>query len=280
MSDTPTCPNCSATLPAGATFCTSCGTRMGEVPAQDATQVVDAGLTDTTQVFTPPPPPPPAAAPPAPWQPAEAAAPAAPAPWTPPPAAPAPPAEAPVWQAPPPAPGAPPVWAEAPAPAWGAQPGPMAGGPGGPAGPAVAARGGSVLGGLVGLVGGALTLVGLFTAWIGSDSTSKTVTGWDLASGDPFIGLESKDPYLILALGIGAVVLGLLLFTGKARTVVRIAAVLVGATIIGVLVRDWLSIVDIVKNIPGAKVTQEFGYYLGIAGGALTIVAALIPGKK
>ena len=47
-----------------------------------------------------------------------------------------------------------------------------------------------------------------------------------------------------------------------------------------VLVRDWLSIVDIVKDIPGAKVTQEFGYYLGIAGGALTIVAALLPGKK
>lgn len=276
MSDTTTCPNCSAALPSGATFCTSCGTRIGETPAQDATQVVGPGLSDTTQVFTPPPPPAPQAAPPAPpapWQPAESAAPAAPAGWTPPPAA-APP-EAPTWQAPPPAPGAPPVWAGAPAaPAavWGAQPG--------PAGPTKPAAGGSVLGGLVALIGGALTLVGLFTAWIGVDGTNTTATGWDLTSGDTSIGLESNDPYLLLALGIGALVLGLLLFTGKARTMVRIAAVLVGAAIIGVLVRDWLSIVDIVKDIPGAKVTQEFGYYLGIAGGALTIVAALLPGKK
>ncbi len=154
------------------------------------------------------------------------------------------------------------------------------GDPGGPGGPAAPARGGSVLGGLVALVGGALTLVSLFTAWIGADGTSKTVTGWDLTSGDPFIGLESNDPYLLLALSIGAVVIGLLLFTGKARSALRIAAVLVGATIISVLVRDWLSIADIVKDIPGAKITQEFGYYLGIAGGALTIVAGLLPGKK
>ena len=268
MSDTTTCPNCSAALPSGATFCTSCGTRIGEAPAQDATQVVGPGLTDTTQVFAPPPPP-------APWQPAESAAPAAPAGWTPPPTA-APP-EAPAWQAPPPAPGAPPVWPAAPAaPAavWGQQPGPAAPGPTKPT------TGGSVLGGLVALIGGSLTLVGLFTAWIGVDGTSTTATGWDLASGEPSIGLESTDPYLLLALGIGALVLGLLLFTGKARTMVRIAAVLVGAAIIGVLVRDWLSIVDIVKDIPGAKVTQEFGYYLGIAGGALTIVSALLPGKK
>ncbi|MBX3287609.1 MAG: zinc ribbon domain-containing protein, partial [Actinobacteria bacterium] len=32
VSDTTTCPSCSATLPAGAAFCTTCGTRLGGAP--------------------------------------------------------------------------------------------------------------------------------------------------------------------------------------------------------------------------------------------------------
>ncbi|QXC61657.1 zinc ribbon domain-containing protein [Aquihabitans sp. G128] len=65
MSDTMSCPNCSATLPAGAAFCTSCGTRIGAdaaasaapaapAPPEDATRVDNPGLHDATQVFTPP----------------------------------------------------------------------------------------------------------------------------------------------------------------------------------------------------------------------------------
>lgn len=290
MSDTMSCPNCNALLPANATFCTSCGARSGEgapesppaapAPPADVTRVDNPGLNDATQVFSPPPaatptpptPAPPMAAPPqAPWQPAET-----------PSAPPAGPPASPPWNPPgnPPAPAWPQPPAGAPAPGWGAQPGaaPQWGAPvPSAASPARAKSGGSALGGLVALVGGILTLVGLFTAWVrgGSD---QTLTGWSFASGDEF--LKSNDPYLILGLGIAALVLGVLLFTGTARSMVRIAAIIVGVAIIATPIRDWLSIVDIVEANPGASAKQEFGFFLTIAGGVVTAIAALLPGKK
>lgn len=302
MSDSTTCPNCRATLPDGATFCTSCGTRIGEAaaaappsPPEDATRVDTPGLHDSTQVFSPPP-----AAPAAPWQPAESSTPP-PAPAWEAPAASAPPAP-PSWEAPPAA--APPSW-EAPAapaaPAWnqppaqqaqpwqqpggappqqwgGAQaPGQQWGAP--PAATSSASTGGSPIGGLVALVGGVLTLIGLFTAWIGTNLTDDTTTGWALASGDE--GLKSNDPYLILALAIGALVLGVLLFTGTSRSIVRIAAVVVGVAVVGTAARDWMSIADLAKDLPSSvKIEAKFGFYLTIAGGIVTAVAALLPAKK
>ncbi len=282
MSDTTTCPNCSATLPANATFCTSCGTRIGEAaatpaspPPEDATRVDNPGLHDATQVYNPPPPAPPAAAPPgpAPWQPADSpsAPPAGPgaAPWTPP------------GQAPPAAPAAPPWQQPAPGPAgWGA-PGAAPAPPWGAAAPATtsttATGDGSPLGGIVAIAGGILSLIGLFTAWIGSDGTDETLSGWDLTADDKLF--SSSDPYLILGLALGALALGALLFTGVSRKIVRIAAIVVGLALIATPIRDWLSIVDIVEGIPGAKANQEFGFFLTIAGGVLVAAAAFLPTK-
>lgn len=303
MSDSTNCPNCSATLPAGATFCTSCGTRLAEPaaeappsPPEDATRVDTPGLHDSTQVFSPPP-----AAPAAPWQPAESSSPP-PAPAWEAPAAPAPPAweaspagpasweapaapAAPPWNQPPappnqPAPawqqpgGAPPQqqWggAQAPGQQWGAPPATSS---------SAAGTGGSPIGGLVALVGGLLTLIGLFTPWFGPDGPGESISGWDLASSDTS-GLESIDPYFVLALGIGALVLGVLLFTGAARKIVRPAAIVVGLLVVVICVRDWLSVADIIRDIPGAEVKQEFGFFLTIAGGVLTAVAAVLPAKK
>lgn len=288
MTDTKDCPNCSATLPAGATFCTSCGTRIGEgghaapptdsAPAEDATRVDNPGLGDSTQVFSPPPAAPPEpnpqpyAPPSAPWQPADApsappAGPPSPPSWNPPGNP-----QAPAWQQPQPA---------APAQGWGAPPGaaPQWGAPA----PASTGNGtqtdGSPIGGVIAMVGGVLALVGLFTAWVGSNQTDATTSGWDLISGDK--GLKSNDPYLILALGIGALVIGLLLFTGVARPLVRIAAVVVGVAVIAVALRDWLSIVDLVKDASSdVEITAQFGFYLTIAGGIVTAAAALLPAQR
>lgn len=288
MSDSTTCPNCSAPLPAGATFCTSCGTRTGEAspeapseassaPPADATRVDQTGLHDATQTYSPPSSS--ALAPPSPWQPADAPSdpPPAPSSWeTPPSAA---PTGAPAWQSQAPAwqqaqPAAPPqAWGTAPPPAppqWGAAPA---------AAPSTAKDGGSAIGGLIAVLGGILTLVGLFTAWIGTNVNDETTSGWALASGDE--GLKSNDPYLILALGIGALVLGVLFFTGAARLIVRIAAVVVGVAVVATVVRDWVSISDLAEDLPSTvEITAQFGFYLTIAGGVVTAISALMPAKK
>ncbi|MEO6988290.1 MAG: hypothetical protein ABI239_06545 [Aquihabitans sp.] len=132
------------------------------------------------------------------------------------------------------------------------------------------------------LVGGVLTLAGLFTAWfeITVGGVSDTITGWELASGDK--GLESKDPYILLALGIGAVVIGVLLFLGQKRSLVRIAAVLVGIAIVGVTANDWMTTADLFKDLfaESDKLAGAFGFYLTIAGGIVTAVAAVLPAKK
>ncbi|HEX2575659.1 MAG TPA: zinc ribbon domain-containing protein [Aquihabitans sp.] len=285
MTDTISCPNCSASLPSAATFCTSCGTRLGDTataapagptdPPADATLVDHPGLHDSTQVFTPPPPPAAPPAPPAsnpPWQPADATPPPAPpagAPWSPPGT---PPGQS--WQQPPAAPPAqgwgPP--AAAPAGQWGA----TATTPGSTG---TTDKAGSPIGGLLAVLGGILTLIGLFTAWVGNNQTDETTSGWDLVSGDK--GLESQDPYLILALGLGALVIGGLLFTGAARQIARIAAIVVGLVIVGVAARDWLSIADLAKDLPSdVEITAKFGFYLTIAGGIVTALASLLPAAR
>lgn len=282
MSETTTCPNCSTALPAGATFCTSCGTRLeATTPPPDATRVDTPGLHDATQQYTPPA---------APWQPAESAPPPPPA-WPSPSAPPAPP----TWGAPgaAPAPPAPPSGAPwqtppDPAPPWGGNPGqPAWGAPGqAPNTASTPTTGRSALGGIVALLGGVLTLVGLFSAWLSRSDSGGEISGWDLTSEvllreTPRLTMSSKDPYVLLGLGLVALLLGVVLFLGKARGLMRLAALAAGIAIVGIHARDWMSIADVVKVLPSSvKFDAAFGYYLGIAGGVLTALAALMPSKK
>lgn len=296
MSDI-TCPNCSATLPAGASFCTSCGQRMEAAPpappVEDATRVESPGLHDSTQVI----PPAPAAAAGA-WQPSESSAPPAPAaptepaaaPWSQPGAPAAPPAaEPPAWEQPaaaqPQQPWQTPPQQQVP-PTWGA---PQQGAPGAPAWgePAKAASVDqpSPVGGLVSVAGAALVLVGLFLSWFTLESKSTdeslSISGWDLASSDtsPF---ESNDPYLLLALGIVGLAIGAALFLGKMRQIARIAAIVAGIAVIGVVLRDWMSAASLVedKGTSDTELKQAFGFFVPIVGGVLLAVGGVLPAKK
>ena len=131
------------------------------------------------------------------------------------------------------------------------------------------------------MLGGALALVGIFTAWIGADGSSGTVKGWDLTSGDKFF--KSNDPYLLLAIGIAIIAVGVALFLGKVKPLAKAAAIVAGLAVIGICVRDWTSIADLVKKSPrfdGVNIKAQFGFYLTIAGGALAIVGGVLPAKK
>lgn len=284
MSDTITCPNCTATLPSAASFCTSCGTRLAQAPPApspaDPTQVGTPGLQDPTQVFSPP-------ASSTPWQPAPGDAP------------PPPPIPAGGW-APPPPPGAPPAsppttdqqpaWVQAaqslsstppPAAGWGTTPEPQAPRP---------APAGSPLGAALALLGGVLTLVAIFLPWVTSNLSDAGLSGWDLTSGDKgfrlpdgsLLTFESLDPYALLIIAAAGIFTGIMAFGGNTRGLSRVLGVVLGVAVIGFMVRDWTSMADVVKDKAPAdfRIESAIGFYLALAGGALLAVSAAMPNKS
>lgn len=313
VSESIICPACGAANPLAAAFCTACGESLAgaappvaPAPADappaagtpdappappDATTVTQPGLHDATRVHEPvaPTPPPPgfAGAPlasPAPSAPPPPAAPSGTAPWNP-PASPPPPS----WQQPVAPPGAAtfgsaPVGTPASSP-W-AAPNPQApptmwSAEAPPAPPA--AKKGSVLGGIAALLGGALALGGVLSPWVGVEvgpASSDPITGLALAQGDGL--LKSGDPYLVAMLGVGALVVGVLLFTGILRLAVRLTAAFVGIAILVVAGLNWASIASYVSdNLPSSvEATTAYGFYLAIAGGVLTLLAAVAPAKR
>ena len=149
---------------------------------------------------------------------------------------------------------------------------------------------GSPLGGILAIVGGALTIAGLFIPWVTNNQSNAGLSGWDLTSGDKgfmmsrgdLLTFESFDPYALLVLGFFGVLIGLVMFTGAARSIARVAVVLAGLAIIGILVRDWSSLSEVVsqKAPPEFEIATATGFYLSIAGGAVLAVASLMPAKR
>lgn len=135
---------------------------------------------------------------------------------------------------------------------------------------------------MVALIGAALTIVGVFSGWVTLDpgGNSETVSGWSLTGGGGL--LKSNDPYAILALGVVGALIAILLFTGTARTLVRIAAVVVGVAIVAVAAVNWSSIASFVTDhLPTSfQASTAIGFYLAIAGGILIAIAGLFPAAK
>lgn len=144
----------------------------------------------------------------------------------------------------------------------------------------------SMLGGALAILGGLATIVGLFLPWLESNQDGVDASsGWDLTSGwAPASGaneLTSNDPYIVLGLGIAALVIGFMLLQGVARPIARIAAIVVGVAVIGVLVYDWLQVTDHISDMASSiEVTQAFGSFVTIGGGVLTALGAILPAKK
>ncbi len=136
-----------------------------------------------------------------------------------------------------------------------------------------------MLGGLVGIVGAVLAIVGVFSGWVKLGNTG-TVSAWSLTAGEGL--LKTQTPYVIVGLAAAAIVVALLLFTGIARTPVRIVTALVGVAIIGVTAANWAEIAAFVTdNFPSSfEATTAIGFYLTIAGGVLVFISALLPAKK
>jgi hypothetical protein len=136
-----------------------------------------------------------------------------------------------------------------------------------------------VVGGLITIVGAVLAIAGVFSGWVELGDLG-TVSGWSLTEGEGLI--KSNDPYLLVGLGAAALVGGVLLLVGVARTLVRIAVILLGLTIVGVAVLNWLSIANFIEDTPATsfEASAAIGFYLTIAGGIVAAIGGLIPGSK
>ena len=304
MTETTTCPTCAASLPAAAAFCTNCGTKLTPAPPPlpDPTVVGGPMPTDPPQAFQAPPtsvtpPPPPAEPSPTgsmPWQPADDPN----SPWAQTPTEPATPTQAQT-------PGGPPT--ETNVPAWvhaaqaltttpPAPPAPPtavtgAGFPPPATAPASSPNaGGSPAGAILALIGGVLTLVGTFLPWVTNNLSDAGLSGWDLTSGSKgfllpdgsLLTFDSPDPYALLALGALALFVGVMSFGPATRKVARVLAVVSGLVVITLLVRDWMSLAQVVTDqAPTSfEVSSAFGFYVTIAGGAITALSALMPSKR
>lgn len=140
---------------------------------------------------------------------------------------------------------------------------------------------GGRFGAFIGLIGGALAIVGSFLAWVQVSPVGEsayTVTGWNL----------SDDAKITLAIGAVAVVLAVVVIGGRMRGFVRLLFVLAGIGLVGVAGYDTY---DILKKLPGrlaevspgleAKITGPgIGLILIYAGGALLIIGALAMKKR
>ena len=137
-------------------------------------------------------------------------------------------------------------------------------------------------------LGGLLTLVGLFLPWVKSGSSDAGLSGWDLTSGNKgfltdsgMLTFESMDPYILLVLAVGGLITALLAFSAGTRSTSRILGVVAGVGIIGLMIRDWTSLANVVETkAPSTfEVSSAIGFYLAIAGGALVLLSALMPSQ-
>lgn len=140
----------------------------------------------------------------------------------------------------------------------------------------------SVFGAIAAIIGGVLTGVGVFSGWVTLGPSGNTVTDsmWSMVAGEGF--LKSNDPIALVALAGGAFVVGILLAVGAGRTLMRIAAALIGLAIVVVAALNWMSISSYVTDnfTSEVEVKTAVGFYMVVVGGILTALSAILPAKK
>ena len=213
------------------------------------------------------------------WQPPPPATPQ-PGGWQPPPPPPAewagqPPGPSQGWAAPAPPTGPPGQWQQAPPSTWsgaGTAPGPAPG----------ASSGSATLAALLAFVGAAVLVACVFTAWINGNGFPK-VTGWELLTEKSKARqFKSPDPALLLAIAAASIAVGGLLVAGVSKALMRVLLALAGIGAVTVIVIDYLSIKDTVKKTvqAGTEISFQYGFWLGVVGAVILIVAAVMPARK
>ena len=107
-----------------------------------------------------------------------------------------------------------------------------------------------------------------------------SLTGWALAT-KADIRITTDDPYWLLALGIVALAVSVVLFV-RAMPALRIALAVVGLAIVGLTIYDLSSIRSVVQDTfsNDEAINFQLGLWLTLAGGIVCIVAACLPAAR
>lgn len=130
---------------------------------------------------------------------------------------------------------------------------------------------------MLGLLGGIAMIAGVFLPWMKVAPTgiaALTISGWDL----------TDDAKIILAIGVVAIVLSVIVIGGQGRGFVRLLLAIAGIATLGLAAFESY---DILKRVPkrpdmmalfpgGAEITgPALGLILILAAGVLLIIASL-----
>lgn len=99
---------------------------------------------------------------------------------------------------------------------------------------------------------------------------------------DQILLFSSKDPFALLLLGIAGMLIGVLLISGRSRALIRTAGAAVGAAILILLAVDWITMSRLVSDkAPSTfQLAAQPGFYLAIGGGLLIGISSILSFRK
>jgi hypothetical protein len=128
-------------------------------------------------------------------------------------------------------------------------------------------------------------VAGVFTPWFeGSGDSYPSRTGWELVSKktaelSPF--KSTPDPALLLGIAVVVIVVGGVLLSGTAPVIMRLLLAAAGVGTAVILIVDYLSIKDTVKDSfgTGTEFTYQYGFWVCIVAAVVMLLAAVMPSQ-
>ena len=131
--------------------------------------------------------------------------------------------------------------------------------------------------GIIVLVGALIAMASVFMDWVVIDFLGKEgVTGWDFydEAGDAFD--QYLYPLIVLILGVVAIIMGILEFTGMGNTATRVITLILGVLVIVFSYLTYSGYMDMFPSGMEEFIDMGYGMYLEFVAGIMLIVAPIL----
>jgi hypothetical protein len=132
--------------------------------------------------------------------------------------------------------------------------------------------------GIIVLIGALIAMASVFMDWAVAEfmGNKEGITGWDFYD-------EGKDafdqylyPMIILILGVVAIIMGILEFTGMGNTVTRVITLILGVLVIVFSYLTYSGYLDLFPAAMEEFIDMGYGIYLEFLAGIMLIVAPVL----